>query len=57
LAWELLRGCICARPSGESKAVPDGGIAPDIPVTATREDIARGEDPELRAVLAAIAGR
>jgi len=37
--------------------IPDAGITPDIVVTTTRADIAHGEDPELRAVLAAIAGR
>jgi Peptidase family S41 len=31
---------------------PDAGIAPDVPVTLTREDIAQGRDPEMAAALA-----
>jgi len=36
---------------------PDAGLAPDIAVEATVEDIARGRDPELDAALADLAAR
>lgn len=31
--------------------VPDAGVEPDVPVTTTRLQLAKGEDPELRVVL------
>jgi C-terminal processing protease CtpA/Prc len=36
---------------------PDGGVAPDIAVPRTVEDVQRGVDAELAAALAAIAAR
>lgn len=45
----------CDAQGGEIAGAPDSGLKPDIVVRTTRADIAAGADPELRAVLAAIA--
>ena len=47
----------CGADGSERGDVPDAGIPPDLLVTTTRADVAQGADPELRAVLAAIAQR
>ena len=38
-------------------ALPDAGLVPDVPVTPTAEDIARGRDRALEVALRVAAGR
>jgi hypothetical protein len=46
----------CAADGSPRDGVPDDGIEPDIVVETARQDLARDEDPVLRAVLRALRG-